>query len=150
MKPPTSTPPFWQTKTFAQMSAEEWESLCDGCGKCCLQKLEDEDTGDVYYTHVACRYLGDDCRCMEYQRRAELVAECITLTPETIDQFYWLPSSCAYRLVAEAKPLPSWHHLLSADTELIHELGESVQGRVLSEALVDPDDLEEHIIHWIE
>lgn len=142
--------PFWEVKSFVQMSSQEWESLCDGCGKCCLQKLEDEDTGEVYYTDVACRYLANDCRCSQYQRRAELVAECITLTADNIAEFYWLPATCAYRLVAEAKPLPPWHHLVSTDTQLIHQLGESVQGRVISEELVDPDDLEEHIIHWID
>lgn len=147
----SSSSPFWKTKTFAQMSTEEWESLCDGCAKCCLHKLEDEDTGDVYYTDVACRYLeANTCQCQEYSQRLGLVKDCIQLRPQDVKQFYWLPSTCSYRLLAEDKELPVWHPLVSGQSELIHQLGLSVKGKTISEQDVNPDDYEERVIHWIE
>ena len=110
--------PFWQTKTLTDMSRDEWESLCDGCAKCCLQKLEDEDSGKVYYTKVVCRYLDEArCRCSHYQERNELVPTCVWLRPEDVAEFHWLPSTCAYRLIADGKDLPDWHHLVSGSRE---------------------------------
>lgn len=141
---------FWLAKTLEQMSAEEFESLCDGCGKCCLHKLEDEDTGDVYYTKVACRYLDHDtCRCQEYTERQRLVEACAVLTPATVQDTYWLPETCAYRLVAEGIPLFDWHPLISGDPESVHTAGISVRGRVVHENLVNPDDLEDYVVRWV-
>ena len=143
--------PFWQTKTFDEMTRQEWESLCDGCAKCCLHKLEDEDNGDVYYTDIACRYLDQDrCRCQHYTQRQHLVEECISLTPDDIEHFYWLPSTCAYRLLAEDKPLPQWHPLVSKNPESVHEAGQSVRGRVIAEDQVKPEDYEDRLIRWVE
>ncbi|MFT5117175.1 MAG: putative cysteine cluster protein YcgN (CxxCxxCC family) [Kiritimatiellia bacterium] len=147
----SSALPFWQSKTFAQMSKDEWESLCDGCAKCCLHKLEDEDTGDVYYTDVACRYLDEQtCRCKDYSQRQQLVKECLQLRPQDVQQFDWLPSTCSYRLLAEGESLPLWHPLLSGKPDLVHQLGFSVKGKVISEKSVAADDYEEHVIHWID
>ena len=145
-----SEPKFWQAKSLEQMSAEEWESLCDGCAKCCLHKLEDEDSGEVYYTKVVCRYMDDQCRCTEYKARHELVPNCVWLRPEDVSEFHWLPSSCAYRLVAEGRPLYPWHPLISGSTETVHASGVSIQGRCLNEEYVHEDGYEEHIIHWVE
>ena len=143
--------PFWQTKPLAAMSREEWESLCDGCAKCCLHKLEDEDTGEVYYTNVVCRYMDEEnCRCTEYKDRNTLEPNCVMLQPEDVSEFHWLPSTCAYRLVAEGKPLAWWHPLVSGSADSVHEAGISVRGRVLPEASVHPDGYEEHIVHWAE
>lgn len=142
---------FWNTKTFAEMSTDEWESLCDGCAKCCLHKLEDEDNGDVYYTNIACRYLDDNtCRCKDYAKRQQLVKACLHLTVENIEQFYWLPTTCAYRLLAEGQPLPDWHPLLSGDPQSVHRAGVSVRGRVFAEDSVASDDYETHIVQWVE
>ncbi|MCR8921740.1 YcgN family cysteine cluster protein [Dasania sp. GY-MA-18] len=146
----TAVKPFWETVPLAEMSREQWESLCDGCAKCCLHKLEDEDDGQVYYTKVVCRYMDDDCRCTEYQRRNELVPNCVWLRPEDVESFHWLPSTCAYRLVYEGQPLPQWHPLVSGNAESVHEAGVSIKGRALSEEFVHPDGYEEHIIHWVE
>ncbi|MFQ3231177.1 YcgN family cysteine cluster protein [Reinekea sp.] len=117
---------FWQKKTLQQMSKSEWESLCDGCGKCCLQKLEDEEDDSVYYTSVVCQYMTDECRCSEYENRQKLVPNCVWLTPDDVDSFFWLPSTCAYRLIAEGKPLPSWHPLVCGDPQRIHAVNVSV------------------------
>jgi uncharacterized protein len=142
--------PFWQRKTLHQLDAEEWESLCDGCGKCCLHKLEDEEDGEIYYTDIACRLLNQDsCRCTDYPNRLQQVPECLSLKVGDIEAFHWLPDSCAYRLLAEGKPLPDWHHLVCGDPMVIHKAGLSVQGKVVSETLVDEDDYEEHVIHWV-
>ena len=145
-----SQPRFWETKTLDEMSTGEWESLCDGCAKCCLHKLEDADNGDVYYTKVVCRYMDDNCRCTEYQQRNELVPNCVWLRPEDVEEFFWLPATCAYRLVAEGKPLEDWHTLISGSADSVHKAGVSIQGRALSEEYVHPDGMEEHIISWVE
>ena len=142
--------PFWTSLSLTQMSHSEWESLCDGCGRCCLHKLQCEDSGEVYYTDVACRNL--DCSaggCLDYRNRQTLVPECLVLKPEDIETFYWLPATCAYRLVAEGKSLPIWHPLLTDDSESVVRAGISVRGRVVMESSVNPDDLEERVIHWI-
>jgi uncharacterized cysteine cluster protein YcgN (CxxCxxCC family) len=143
-------PRFWEHKSLTELDPQEWESLCDGCAKCCLHKLEDEDSGEVFYTKVVCRYMDEQCRCSEYQQRNVLVPNCVWLKPEDVAEFHWLPQTCAYRLVAEGKPLPDWHHLISGDTNTVHEAGISIKGRALSEDYVHPDGFEEHIIHWVE
>lgn len=143
--------PFWQRKTLQDMSKQEWESLCDGCARCCLQKLQDEETDEVFYTNIVCRYLDDQCRCTEYQNRNTLVPDCVWLKPEDVDQFHWLPSTCAYRLVAEGKPLPSWHPLVSGRSESVFEAGIAVTCHALvPDNKVPEQDWEEHIIHWVE
>jgi uncharacterized cysteine cluster protein YcgN (CxxCxxCC family) len=147
---PAATIRFWEQKSLAAMSSAEWESLCDGCGKCCLHKLEDEDTGEVYYTNVACRYLDDNCRCTQYLQRHEYVPDCVSLQPQDVEQFYWLPSSCAYRLIAQGRPLPAWHPLISGSPNSVHSQGGSIRGRLLREESVHPDAMEDHIINWVD
>jgi len=142
--------PFWERKTLTEMSPQEWESLCDGCARCCLFKLEDEDTGVVYYTNVACRLLDHErCSCTQYPRRNELVPDCVLVTPE-IARESWLPDTCAYRLLAEGKPLPDWHPLRSGTQQSVWDAGICVAGMAVSEEYVHPDELEEHLIHWDE
>ena len=133
---------------MAQMSQKEWEALCDGCGKCCLNKLEDEDTGEVALTNVACRLLDDTtCRCAQYPIRHQFVPECIVMSPSNIEEhMYWLPQTCAYRLVHEGQPLADWHPLISGTAETVHKAGVSVKNRTIPEFEVDEDDWEEHII----
>ena len=123
--------PFWRTKTLAEMSAAEWESLCDGCARCCLVKLEDEETGEVMYTDVACTLLdAGSCRCRSYPEHQAKVPDCVGLTPEIVAGLGWLPSTCAYRLVAQREPLPWWHPLVSGDPGTIHAAGISVRDRL--------------------
>lgn len=142
---------FWRRKTLEQMTAEEWESLCDGCGKCCLHKLEDEDTGEIYYTDVACRYLDSEgCHCQAYDQRKALVPDCVVLKPTDVREFHWLPSTCAYRLISEGRPLPDWHPLVSGDPATVVNAGVSVAGRIRSEDQVAEEDWEECIVHWID
>jgi hypothetical protein len=139
--------PFWQTKTLDDMSKAEWESLCDGCAKCCLNKLENETTGEIQFTDVACRLLDTDlCRCVSYDDRKRFVPDCRLLTPAAVRQLEWLPSTCAYRLVNEGKDLFWWHPLVSGDPETVHTAGVSVRGRVVSER--DTDDLEGRVVGW--
>ena len=141
--------PFWRTKALRDMTHAEWESLCDGCGRCCLNKLEDWDTGAVALTRVACRLLdGETCRCKDYARRKEIVPECIQLTPDGVDDLGWLPPTCAYRLVAEGRDLEPWHWLRSGSRESVHEAGVSVRGWTLSESDVLVEDWEDHLIAW--
>ena len=136
---------FWEEKSLAAMSRDEWESLCDGCGKCCLHKLEDEETGDIYPTNVACRLLDrkNGC-CRDYKNRKRLVPDCVQLTPEGLKTLEWLPSTCAYRLVAEGKPLADWHHLISGSRETVHAAGISTRGWTVSED--EAGDLEFHLV----
>ncbi len=144
-------PPFWQTKPLSAMTEDEWESLCDGCARCCLHKLEDADTGDVHYTDIACRLLDlTHCRCRAYTARARLVPDCISLRDAPPEVFRWLPSTCAYRRLAEGKPLESWHPLVSGDPRTVHRAGISVRGRVVRERDVRPEDAEERIVDWPE
>lgn len=145
-----SAQPFWRTKTLAQLNAEEWEALCDGCGLCCLQKLEDEETGEIYYTDLACQYLDHDtCRCKDYPNRLKNVPMCMSLTVEEKEAFTWLPPTCAYRLMSESKPLLDWHPLISGDPNSVHNSGISVQRKVVDERKVPEEDWEDHIIHWV-
>ena len=138
--------PFWKSKSLAEMSREEWESLCDGCGRCCLNKLEDEDTGKFLYTRAACKLLDlKTCRCTDYQNRAARVPDCVTLTPENIGKLGWLPSTCAYRLLEEGKPLAWWHPLVSGRRETVREAGIAVAGTAYSEEGLSVDDLVDHL-----
>jgi uncharacterized cysteine cluster protein YcgN (CxxCxxCC family) len=134
--------PFWQTKTLEQMTPAEWESLCDGCGLCCLIRLEDEDTGEIIPTRVACKLFDDQlCRCSDYADRKAYVPDCIKLTPGNIETLLWMPKSCAYRRIYEGRGLASWHPLVSGDPESVHEAGVSIRGQTISEAsLDDPED----------
>jgi uncharacterized protein len=142
---------FWQQKSLAQMSPQEWESLCDGCARCCLHKLEDQDSGEVHYTSVVCKYLDEgSCRCTSYEDRSSLVPDCVWLTPETAGSFKWLPVTCAYRLVAQGQDLEWWHPLVSGRAESVQEAGMSVRGKCISEEHVHPDNFEENIIRWVE
>lgn len=142
---------FWRTKKLDEMSAAEWESLCDGCARCCLQKLENEDTGQVYYTQVVCHLLDQSqCRCTDYPNRVAKAPGCVTLTPDRVRDFHWLPDTCAYRLVSEGKPLPQWHPLLSGSRESVHQSGMSVRGKVIPDTAVEQENWEEHIIEWVQ
>lgn len=140
--------PFWQRKTLEQLDQQEWESLCDGCGLCCLQKLEDEDDPSaIYYTRVACTLLDlNSCQCSNYPQRRDFVPDCIQLTPTDAAGFAWLPPTCGYRLVAEGQDLPVWHHLVCGDRKAVHAAGISQAGRMLAEHAVPEDDWEDQII----
>jgi len=137
--------PFWESVPLHKMTRTQWESLCDGCGKCCIHKLEDEETGEVLPTNVACRLLDRRSgQCSDYRRRHAFVPECVRLTPAKLDQLDWLPSSCAYKLIRDGRGLYDWHHLISGDREAVHRAGVSVRGWTVSED--DVGDLENHII----
>ena len=139
--------PFWKTKSMAEMTTEEWESLCDGCGKCCLHKLEDWDTGEVSYTNVACRLLDlGSCRCSNYPDRKRFVPDCLILSVENLQEMDWLPQTCAYKIIASGKDLAWWHPLVSGDPETVHRAGISVRGRAVSERRAG--DLTDHVVDW--
>jgi uncharacterized protein len=139
---------FWETKTLAQMTTAEWESLCDNCGKCCLVKLEDEDTGEIAFTSVVCDLIDlDSCRCTRYSERCTLVPECIDLKQHDFAEYKWLPSTCAYRLLTDGKPLPDWHPLNSGTVESVKDAGVSISSYAIKESQVD--DPEDHIIEWL-
>ena len=141
--------PFWERKSLNEMTSAEWESLCDGCGRCCLNKLEDWDTGQIVLTRVACRLLdGTTCRCTDYARRFERVPECIDLTPDRVDELGWLPATCAYRLLGEGGTLPDWHPLRTGDPDSVHRAGISVRHATISEDEIAIDDWEDHVIDW--
>jgi len=142
---------WWNTKALAELSPAQWESLCDGCAKCCLHKLEDEDSAEVFYTKVRCRYLDEEvCRCTDYANRSVLVPNCIQLDRGNVHALEWLPSSCAYRLRAHNQPLPQWHPLVSGDKMSVHEAGISIRGRAISDEYVHPDGYDEHLVTWVE
>ena len=138
--------PFWQTKTLEQMTVREWESLCDGCGLCCLIRFEDEESGEIIPTRVSCKLFdGGACRCSNYEQRKAYVPDCIKLTPYNIDDLMWMPLSCAYRRLHEGKDLPLWHPLITGDPESVHRAGVSVRGQTVNEAeLADPEDAIEY------
>ena len=138
---------FWQQKSLKQLSEEEWESLCDGCGKCCLHKLEDEDTGEILYTNVACRLLDlQTIRCSNYENRRRYVMNCVRLSPDLQRTLRWMPSTCAYRVLAEGGDLPDWHPLITGDQASTVESGHSVKGLVADEREAGP--FEDHIVEW--
>lgn len=142
---------FWRQKSLSELNTEEWESLCDGCGKCCLHKLQDAETDTVYYTRVACRLLDlETCRCSDYARRHRRVRDCVRLTPDDAGALQWLPSTCAYRLIAAGEDLPGWHPLITGDATSVRQAGHSVHGRAVSESDIDIRDLESHIVVWPE
>lgn len=152
---PSLSPRFWETKTLLQLSADEWEALCDGCGKCCLAKLEYEDesgepSGMIEFTAIACRLLDPKTgRCCDYANRFAEVPECVKVTAESIESLYYMPPSCAYRRLAEGKPLPAWHPLLTGDPTSVERAGHSVKGRVVSETSIDDEqEYLHHIIEW--
>lgn len=142
---------FWLEKELHEMSDAEWESLCDGCARCCMIKLQDEDTDEVFYTAAVCDLLDlDACRCTRYPQRHELVADCVVLDAQTAQSFDWLPTTCAYRRVANRQPLPDWHPLLSGRADSVHEADVSVLGKVVHERTVHEQDLQSMIVRWIE
>lgn len=142
--------PFWRRKSLEEMTDLEWESLCDGCGRCCLNKLEEEDTGRVHYTDVACRLLdANTCRCKDYKNRSDQVEDCVRLTAENVATSKCLPPSCAYRLLADGRDLYWWHPLVSGDPDTVHAARMSVRGRVgLSEDALGDQDYEDRIVRW--
>lgn len=141
------TAPFWETTPLTKMTTEQWESLCDGCGRCCLHKLRDDDTEELHYTSVACRLLDvKTCQCTDYAQRHRKVQDCITLTPEMIPELDWLPPDCAYRRLSEGRGLPQWHPLLTHTTQSVITAGESAAGRCISERRAGA--LEDYIVRW--
>lgn len=141
---------YWQEKSLDEMSRTEWEGLCDGCARCCLVKLEDEDTAEIHYTDVGCKLLDDaTCQCRDYKNRQKKVADCVRLTPKTVRDLNWLPPTCAYRLLSEGEDLPEWHPLVSGDPESVHRAGISVRKRIsASEDDLDPEQIVERIVRW--
>lgn len=142
---------WWNTLPLEALDTKQWEALCDGCAKCCLHKLEDADSGEVYYTKVRCRYLNEqNCRCTDYANRSTLVPHCIDLQQAEVSQLHWLPTTCAYRLRAAGEPLPAWHPLESGSPESVHSSEVSIRGRSISDEFVHPDGYDEHIVQWVE
>ena len=138
---------FWKEKDLSEMNEKEWESLCDGCGLCCLISLVDEDSGDLALTNVVCKYINmNDCSCSDYKNRCVNVPDCLKVTPENIDDLYWMPQTCAYRLLNEGKELYPWHHLVSGSKEAVHEAGISMKGKMIKEDKVE--DYEDYVIGW--
>ena len=141
-------PDFWKNRPLEHLDRNEWEALCDGCGKCCLHKIEDIDTAKIYYSSISCRYLNTDtCRCNDYKHRAKLVKDCVTLSKNNLDQAYWLPSTCAYKRLANGKDLPDWHPLVTGNKDSTFTSGNSIAGRARSETY--GDDPEDFLIDWI-
>ena len=141
--------PFWKRKPLEALSAAEWESLCDGCARCCLNKLEDWDTGEIAWTNVACTLLdGETCRCRDYAQRTKTVADCVPLDAATVRRLSWLPVTCAYRRIAEGRDLAWWHPLVSGSPDTVHEAGISVRGRTVSEDGLDVEDYEAYLVDW--
>ncbi len=143
-------PEFWKKKTLSELSREEWEALCDGCARCCLYKLEDEDTGEIYYTNVICKLVDSfRCRCTDYANRARLMPTCLVLDADLVTQLKWMPITCAYRLLAEGKDLEPWHPLVSGQPDSVHRAGISVRYRVVEERDADMDALEDYVVDWL-
>lgn len=142
--------PYWETLTLREMDRQQWESLCDGCGKCCLLKLEDDETEEIHYTRVVCRYHDQaKCRCTVYDKRKKLVPTCLVLKPDDLEDLHWMPSTCAYRLLHEGKGLPIWHPLIAGNRDAMIESDNSIGGKVISEEYVHEDGLQEHIVRWV-
>ncbi len=142
---------WWNRIPLGSLSGEQWEALCDGCARCCLHKLEDEDAGEVRYTRIRCRYLDEhSCRCTDYGNRLTVVPDCVRLSPDSVDALDWLPATCAYRLRARGQALPEWHPLVSGDSQSVHRAGISIRGRSISDEYVHPDGYDEHIVTWVE
>lgn len=142
---------WWHEKALSELSITEWEALCDGCAKCCLHKLEDEDSGEVYYTKIRCRFLNEQtCHCTDYENRSTLVPNCIDLRTADWESLGWLPSTCAYRLRANGQFLPEWHPLVSGSRDSVHSCEVSIRGRAISDEYIHPDGFDEHIVHWVE
>ena len=140
--------PFWQTVKLADMTAAQWEAVCDGCAKCCLVKLQDEDSGEIVFTDIVCNLLDQQsCRCTHYEERTKLVPECVKLTKDNLDKIDFMPPSCAYRLLHEGKDLPQWHPLVSGRADSVVEAGMSVKGRVIAEMAFDGDS-EDRVVDW--
>ena len=140
---------FWKDKALSDLNHEEWEAVCDGCGKCCLIKLEDVDNGEIHYTDVGCTLLdSQSCRCRNYENRKTIVTDCVILTPDRLEQIPWMPATCSYRLIYEGKDLPDWHPLVTGDPDSTHQAGQSVAGQIISEDDIDEDDLPSHIKDW--
>ncbi|HIF54424.1 MAG: YcgN family cysteine cluster protein [Methylococcales bacterium] len=140
---------FWESKKLSEMTTTEWESICDGCGKCCLNKLEDEDSGEIFFTSVVCDLIDlESCQCTRYSERTTLVPECLDLKQHDFAEYNWLPTTCAYRLLIDGKPLPSWHPLVSKNKDSVKEAGVSIASYAMKES--DIDNLEDHIIEWLE
>jgi uncharacterized cysteine cluster protein YcgN (CxxCxxCC family) len=146
--PANTDTPFWLSKTLEELTPREWDSLCDGCGLCCLNKIEYEDIQQIVYTNVACQLLDHEtCQCTNYKNRKSIVPDCIQLDANKIRTMSFMPETCAYRLVAERKPLYPWHPLVSKNKESVHTAGISVRGRVISED--DCKNLEDHVVDWV-
>lgn len=142
-------PGFWQTKRLDQMTNEEWEQLCDGCARCCLNKLEDWETGEIAWTNVACALLDEKtCRCRDYENRQKTIPDCVQLTPEAVKTLSWLPPTCAYRLLSEGNELYWWHPLVSGDPDTVHQAGISTRSRTVSEEGMSAEDLEDYVVEW--
>ena len=143
------TNPYWETKRLEEMTPEEWEQVCDGCAKCCLLKLEDEDSGEIAYTRLHCRLLdAESCQCSNYVQRKRHVPDCVILTPKTVSELRWMPQTCAYRVLHEGGRLPDWHHLVCGDRERVHTSGNSVRGLTVSEDTVLEEDQIDWIVDW--
>lgn len=141
---------FWETKSLAEMTSEEWESLCDGCAKCCLHKLIDDEAEELFFTDLACKLLDiETCRCTNYSNRLEQIPDCRTFTAENIQDMYWLPISCAYRTLAEGRKLEKWHPLITGDANSVHRFKRSVKGRCISENEVPLEQWQERIVRWV-
>ncbi|WP_262693664.1 YcgN family cysteine cluster protein [Kordiimonas aquimaris] len=138
---------FWEEKSLTEMNRTEWESLCDGCGKCCLHKLEDDETGEIHYTDVACRFLDPETiKCGKYLTRQRYVGNCVVMSVDLLDKLPWMPSTCAYRLLYEGKPLYDWHPLVSGDPDSVHKARQSAKGRSIDERIAG--DFEDHLVEW--
>jgi uncharacterized protein len=149
LAPEIAEPPFWKTLALSEMSPAQWESLCDGCGRCCLNKLMYEDTGEIAWTDVACKLLdGDTCRCQDYPNRHRRVPDCQALDAGNVPGLTWLPPTCGYRLIDEGRDLYWWHPLVSGDPATVHISGISVQGRTRSEGAMTAEDLEDYVVSW--
>jgi len=141
---------FWKKKSLTELNNDEWESLCDGCGRCCLQKLENEDNGEVHYTQLVCHlYDMAECECSDYENRSKLVKNCVKLNASKVKEFHWLPTTCAYRLLSEGKALYDWHPLISGTSSSVVNAGIGIKGRVLPEQVVNEEEWEEHVVHWV-